>query len=58
MTEFKAFMKQNAIPANEERHVVSPRFVDADGNGIEWVIAPISSDKDEIIRKACTEKVY
>lgn len=57
MTDFRAFFKENAIPASEERHVVSPRFTDEDGNAIEWVIAPVSSSKDEIIRKACTEKV-
>lgn len=54
---FNAFLKQNAVQAEEIKYVASPRFKREDGTSEEWIIRPISSKDDEELRKACTKKV-
>lgn len=51
-----AFLKENAILAENIKFVASKRFVE-DGNPIEWEIRAIDSKSDEAIRKSCTKKV-
>lgn len=54
---FNAFLKQNAIKADNIKFVASKRFVGEDGEPMEWEIKPISSQEDEALRKLCTKKV-
>lgn len=50
-----AFLKQNALPVENEKHVISERFVDEDGNPIPWEIRALSEEENQAIRKSCTK---
>lgn len=56
-TDFKSFLKQNAIQPESVKFAVSKRFVDGKGNPLEWEICPVTSKQDERIRKDCTREV-
>lgn len=51
-----AFLSQNAIKIENEKHVVSDRFV-INGKPVEWEVQPITSQDDELLRKSCTKRV-
>ncbi len=53
----KAFLSQNAIKAENEKHVISERFVDEKGNPIPWEIRALTAEEDEALRKLCTRKI-
>lgn len=67
MSTLTSFLKKNAIQVENEKVVVSKRFVEPvlDKNGkdtgktkpVEWEIKPIDTALDEIIRNECTKKV-
>ena len=57
MSDFSAFLKKNARPVATIKYAASPRFVDAEGKPIEWELAPIDTERDELIRRECTEYV-
>lgn len=56
MNNLNAFLKQNAVTAEEEKVIVSERFLE-NGKPIEWVVKPITSQQDELLRKECTKRV-
>lgn len=56
MSKLKAFLKQNAINVEEEKINVSDRFTE-DGVPVKWVVKPITSQQDEILRKECTKRI-
>lgn len=56
MNNLSAFLAENAIKQENEKHVVSNRFVQ-DGKPIEWEIRAVTSQEDEEIRKNCTKNV-
>ena len=47
----QAFMKQNAKQVDNEKVLVSERFLDEDGKVIPFEIRTISNEEDEAIRK-------
>lgn len=49
--DLKAFLKQNAIVRENEKYVVSERFIE-DGKPIEWEITSITTDEDTKLRDA------
>ncbi|WP_270942515.1 phage tail assembly chaperone [Romboutsia lituseburensis] len=51
-----AFLSQNAIKIENEKHVVSDRFV-INGKPVEWEVQPITSQDDELLRKSCTKRI-
>ncbi|MGX4600411.1 phage tail assembly chaperone [Faecalimicrobium sp. JNUCC 81] len=51
-----AFLSQNVIKIENEKHVVSDRFV-INGKPVEWEVQPITSQDDELLRKSCTKRV-
>lgn len=51
------FMAQKAETIEVEKVAVSRRFKDENGNPILWEIRPITTKKDEEIRKYCTKRV-
>lgn len=53
MSDFSMFLKENAKPVEEIEFVASKRFVDADGNPIKWILRPVSSRDDAIIKDQC-----
>lgn len=56
MNNLSAFLAENAIKQENEKHVVSNRFVQ-DGKPIEWEARAVTSQEDEEIRKNCTKNV-
>lgn len=52
-----AFMAQNALKEENTKVVVSKRFVDKEGNPMEWELRALTSEEDEMLRKSCTKKV-
>lgn len=57
MSNLSAFLSQNAVKEENVKYVASKRFLDADGNPMEWEIKSITSKEDEALRKSCTRKV-
>lgn len=52
----KAFLRQNAIPVQNKKLVVSPRFLDEDGKPMEWELCPLSEDENAKIKDSCTAR--
>ncbi|WP_313803259.1 phage tail assembly chaperone [Cytobacillus sp.] len=57
MSNLTAFLAQNAMKIESEKHVVSKRFVDENRKPIEWEIAAVTSDEDELLRKSHTKRL-
>lgn len=57
MGNLSAFLKQNAVKADNVKVVTSKRFVDENKKPIEWEICAITSDEDEAIREECTKRI-
>lgn len=63
MSNLTAFLAENALPVEQIKVVVSPRFLsnEKDEKGklkpIEWEIKAIDGSADEMIRKSCTRRV-
>lgn len=57
MSNFSAFLAQNALKAETEKYVVSKRFLDESRKPIEWEVGPVSSDEDEALRKQHTKRL-
>ena len=57
MSNLTAFLAQNAIKVENVKYVASNRFVNEDGKPLEWEIASITSEEDELLRKTCTKRV-
>ncbi|MGN9164968.1 phage tail assembly chaperone [Tissierellaceae bacterium HCP3S3_D8] len=56
MSGLNAFLSQNAIKAENEKHVISERFVDEKGNPIPWEIRALSEKENQALRKSFTKK--
>lgn len=50
------FLAQNALKADNEKIVVSKRFVQ-DDKPIKWEVASITSEEDDLLRKANTKRM-
>ena len=57
MSNLTAFLCQNAVKVENIKHVVSKRFLDANGKPVPWEIRCLTSDEDETLRKECTKRV-
>lgn len=57
MSNLTAFLSQNAIKVENVKYVASKRFVNEEGKPVEWEIASITSDEDELLRKTCTKRI-
>nr|WP_270943175.1 phage portal protein [Romboutsia lituseburensis] len=57
MMSLSAFLSQNAIKIENEKHVVSKRFLDENKEPIKWEIQSINSQEDELLRKSCTKRL-
>ena len=57
MSDFKAFLQQNALETENIKFPVSNRFLDENKKPIDWEIKAVTSDEDARIRKAYTKKV-
>ena len=52
-----AFLAQNAIKVNNRKLIPSKRFLDENGNPIEWEIKSITADENQKLRKSCMRSV-
>lgn len=50
-----AFLAQNALKAENEKFVISHRFVDEKGNPIPWEIQALSEAENQALRKSATK---
>lgn len=57
MSNLTAFLSQNAIKIENEKHVVSKRFLDENKEPMKWEIQSVTSQEDEILRKSCTKRL-
>ena len=57
MSGLNAFLSQNAIKTENEKHVISDRFVDEKGEPIPWEIRALTAEEDGALRKSCTKKI-
>jgi hypothetical protein len=57
MSNLSAFLSQNAVKIENEKHVVSDRFIDENKEAIKWEVQSITSQEDELLRKSCTKRV-
>ncbi|MCK1999378.1 phage portal protein [Psychrobacillus psychrodurans] len=57
MSNLSAFLSQNAIKVENVKYAASKRFINEDGKPVEWEIASITSDEDELLRKTCTKRI-
>ena len=55
--DLSSFFRENAIKTEEVKFVVSKRFLDKKKEPVEWILRPVSSQKDEEIRKQCTNRI-
>lgn len=56
MNTLSAFLAENAMAVENEKTVVSKRFIE-NGEAIKWEIRRITSKEDEDIRKSCMGRV-
>ncbi|MFY0521309.1 phage tail assembly chaperone [Lysinibacillus sp. UGB7] len=56
MANLTAFLAQNALKQENEKVVVSKRFVQ-DGKPVKWEVAAITSDEDDQLRKDNTKRM-
>ena len=52
-----AFLAENAVQVENEKCVVSKRFLDESGKPMEWEIRGLNSKDDEALRKSCIKRV-
>ena len=57
MDSLKGFFKGNAKQVENEKVVISDRFVGDDGKPLEWEIRAIGNETDDELRNQCTSQV-
>ena len=56
MDEFEIFMRGNTVGCENEKFILSHRFLDGENKEVFWEIKAISASEDEEIRKLCLKK--
>ena len=57
MGDLSCFFSQNAVKAENERIVVSKRFLGSDKKPMAWEVRAITSEEDESLRRECTKRI-
>ena len=57
MNGLSAFLPQNAIKAENQKHVVSARFLDKDNKPMIWETRIIASSEYEAIKSSCMKRI-
>ena len=55
--DLTAFLAENAVKIENQKTVVSKRFLDSKKQPIEWEYKAITCDEESELRKACTRRV-
>ena len=58
MADFKCFMADNAIKAENKKYIASQRFVGEDKQPVEWELRVVPNDEVERITKSCRKKEF
>ncbi len=53
MSNFSRFMKENKIKKANTTYVATKSLVDENGNALPWVIKPITTKENDVIRDEC-----
>lgn len=53
MNDFSMFLKENVKPIETIEFVASNRFIDGDGNPVKWILKPVSSKEENVIKQEC-----
>lgn len=53
MSKFSLFMRDNKIAKKNVKFIPTQSLKDADGNGLEWELKPLSTRENDIIRDSC-----
>ena len=53
----RGFLAENAVKVQTIKHIVSNRFLDDNGNPIEWEIGCITTTEDEALRTQATKRI-
>ena len=56
MDSLKGFFKANAVQVENEKVIISNRFLDDDRKPLKWEIKSISNDEDDKLREECTKQ--
>ena len=56
MDSLKGFFKGNAKQVENEKVLISDRFLDDGGKPLKWEIKSISNDEDDKLREECTKQ--
>lgn len=56
MSGLNAFLSQNAIKVENEKHAISDRFLNKEKKPVEWEIKAIDESLNESIRESCKIK--
>ncbi len=57
MGDLSCFFSQNAVKAENEKIVVSRRFLGSDKKPMAWEVRAITSEEDESLRRECTKRI-
>lgn len=57
MSKFTAFMAKNAVAIENKKVIISKRFVDENGQPIEWELKAISAEENEELQRKCMVNV-
>jgi hypothetical protein len=57
MSKFAKFMKQNKVTKENVTYPATKSLKDENGKPLEWVIKPLSTRENEILREECTVDV-
>ena len=57
MSGLNAFLSQNAIKMENEKHIISDRFKDENGKTIPWEIRSMTESESSSMRKQFTKKI-
>ena len=57
MSGFEAFLRHNTVGAKGALFAPSSRFLDDEGNPVEWEIRAACAGQDELIRRECLKRI-
>ena len=58
MADFKCFMADNAIKAENKKYIASQRFIGEDKQPVEWELRVVPNNEVERITKSCRKKEF
>lgn len=57
MSTLSGFLAQNVLEVENEKHVISKRFIGEDGKPIPWEIRALGEKENEELKRSCTQLI-